>query len=362
MTITRPCYCTREAVKRALDIKQTARSDGQVDRAIESSSDIVDGGAVGGNRGAGLMKRRFYPEVDTRYFDWPDRQGSRPWRLWLNQHELISVTSITAGGVAIAASDYFLRPDDGPPFTHVEIDLSSSAAYGSGDTHQRAVAIAGVYGFTADTATAGALAEGLDASETGVDVTDSSVVGVGDVAIVDSERMLVTGKSMLDTGVNIDAGDSLTAAANDVSITMSTTTNAPVVDEVILIDSERMLVVDVAGGVLTVKRAWDGSTLAAHSANADIYAPRTLTVTRGALGTTAATHTTSTAVSRHLNPSLVRDFALALSLNQLLQEGSGYARVAGSGDNQREFTGRGIKAIEADAWAAYGRKARKKAV
>jgi hypothetical protein len=152
------------------------------------------------------------------------------------------------------------------------------------------------------------------------------------------------------------------AAANDVSITMSTTTNAPAVDEVILIDSERMLVVDVAGTVLTVKRAWDGSVLATHANPSDIYAPRTLTVVRGDLGTTAATHSTALTIYRHLVPGLVRDLAIAEAMSTLLQEGSGYARTAGSGENEREVSGRGVKGLRDDVYWAFGRKARKSAI
>ena len=190
----------------------------------------------------------------------------------------------------------------------------------------------------------------------------AAIIGVGQIIKVDSERMLVTAKTMIDTGVNIDAADSLTASAADVSITMSTTTSAPVVDEVILIDSERMLVVDVAGSVLTVKRAWDGSVLAAHAAAADIYASRRLTVIRGALGTTAATHADTTAIVKHVVPGLVSELCLAHALTTMGQRLSGYARTVGTGDNQRESSGRGLKQIRDDAYTAYGRKARSAAV
>lgn len=345
-----PWYCTREDVKRALDVAETARSNRQVDRACESAARAIEG----------RMHRRFYPETDTRYFDWPNSQRARPWRLWLDANELVSVSTLTAGGTTISASDYFLYPDDGPPYNRVEIDLSSSAAWSSGSTHQRAISIAGVYaGCPADTAAAGSLAENLDASETAVDVTDSGLIGVGDLIIVDSERMIVTGRTMLDTGQNL--GGNLTATNSNVTVAVTDGT-AYSVDEVLLIDSERMLIVDIAGNNLTVKRAWDGSNLAAHTAGADIYAPRTLTVTRGALGTTAATHTTSTAISRHLVPGLIRDLAVALALTQLLQEGAGYARTAGAGENQREVSGRGLRALWDDAYAAYGRKARLRGV
>lgn len=349
-------YCTREDVKVALDSKATARNDGQIDRAIEAGSRSIEG----------LTHRRFYPWSGTRYMDWPNHQYAHSWRLWLGANEVASVSALVSGGVTISAADYFLRRGDDldeAPYTYIEVDLDSSAAFSTGDTHQRSVAITGVFiGCPLDEATAGLTAEALDDSETGVDVTDSSTIGIGSILRVDSERMLVTGRAALDTAVNIDAGDSLTASMADVSITMSTTTAAPVAGEVILIDSERMLVVDVAGLVLTVKRAWDGSVLATHAGSADIYAYRTLTVTRGALGTTAASHLTAAPLYRFVVPSLVRDLTIAEAVSTLLQESAGYARTAGSGENEREVSGRGIKGLRDDVYTAHGRKARISAI
>ena len=348
-------YCQREHVKQALDVQETARSNAEIDRAIESASRMIDGSVPG----AGFLKRRFYPETRTMTFDWPNYQYARPWRLWLDANELVSVTAFTSGGTTIAAADYFLRPDSGPPYTHIEIDLDSSAAFSAGDTHQRSISITGVYGFNTDDTAAGTIAEALDASETGVDVADSSVIGVGSIIKVDSERMLVTGKTMLTTGQTL--GGNLTALNNNVTVAV-TTGSAYTVDEVILIDSERMLITDIAGNNLTVKRPWDGTVLAAHTAGATIYAPRTLTVTRGALGTTAATHSTSAAITRHVVPGLVAELCLAEALNTLMQRRSGWARTVGSGDNQREASGRGLREIKADAYTAYARKARSRAV
>lgn len=260
MAILTPVYCTRQDVKRALDVHETARSNGQVDRAVEAASRTIEG----------VLHRRFYPQLDTRFFDWPNPQRARPWRLWLDQHELISVTTLTAGGVTIAPSDFFLEPNGtGPPFTRLEIDLDSPAAFNSGGSHQRAIGVTGVYGYTVDEAPVGVLAEPLDASETGVDVTDSAQIGVGDLIKVDGERMLVTGRSMLTTGQTLQTP--LTASNANVTVAV-TTGSAYSVDEVILLDSERMLIVDIAGNQLTVKRAWDGSVLAAHTGST-IFAP-----------------------------------------------------------------------------------------
>jgi hypothetical protein len=87
-----------------------------------------------------------------------------------------------------------------------------------------------------------------------------------------------------------------------------------------------------------------------------------LTVTRGQLGTTAATHSSSAAVARHVVPGLVQELAVAEALNTLLQKQSGYGRVIGSGDNEREASGRGLRQIREDAYTAFGRKPRKAAV
>jgi len=356
VAISTPVYCLREDVKRALDSPEVARNNGQVDRALEAGARAVEG----------LTHRRFYPWAGTRYFDWPNYQYARSWRLWLDSNEAISLSALVSGGTTISSSDYFLRRSDDldePPYTYIEIDLDSSAAFSSGDTHQRSIAATGVFGYSADEATAGTITEALaDTTGTTVVISDSTLVGTGSLIKVDSERMLVTNRTMSDTGVNIDAGDSLTASNSDVSITMSTTTGAPAAGDVILIDSERMLVVDVASTVLTVKRAWDGSVLATHAGGADIFALRTLTVVRGFLGTTAATHLDNAAAVRHVPPPLVRELNIAEALNILLGESSGYARQVGSGDGSRAASGAGLADLREQVLTTYGRKARVRAV
>lgn len=350
-------YCTREDVRSETDSKSTARDNARIDRAVEASSRSVDA----------LCHRTFWPETLTRVFDWPDRDGAESCRLWLDQHDLASATAITSGGETVAATDYFLRPDDGPPYTHVEIDLASTAAWGGGDTHQRDVSITGVWAYNTDESTATTTTAAVTTTTaTTVDVADSGAVGVGSILRINNERMIVTAKTMVDTTVNVDAADSLTASAADVSITVSTLTNAPIVGETILVDSERMLVVDLAGSVLTVKRAHDGSVLAAHSASADIYAPRRCTVTRGALGTTAATHTSGATVYTHRVPPLIRALCVAEAVAQLQQGSAGWATQVGSGDDtggtKKVTPGAGLPALRRQVYNAYARKARKRAI
>lgn len=343
---TLPWYCTREDVKAATDSKTTARDDAQVDRAIAAASRAVEG----------LTRRKFYPWTGTRRFDWPGTQGSPSWRLWLDANELITVTAVTAGGETISTADVELYPDDGPPYTRIEIDLSSSAAWSSGDTHQDAIAITGVYGYGADEAPAGVLAEGLDASETEVDVTNSAAVGVGSILRVGTERMIVTGKAMLTTG------QTGTLTAHNASTTLAVSDgSAFTADEVILLGGERMRVEDIAGNTLVVRRAWDGSVLAAHT-GASIYARRRLTVERGALGTTATEHLTAAAIVKHAPPGPIVELTVAEAINTIAQENSGYGRQIGSGDTAREAYARGLKDKRAEVFASYARRSRMRAV
>lgn len=342
--MTRVCYTTREDVKSAMDSAETARNNAQIDRAIAAASEGIDD----------RCRRRFFPTIDTVEFDWPDDQSPTSYRLWLNQHELISATTVTSGGETISSSDYTLYPAGGPPFTRLEILLSSSAAFGGGSTHQKDISITGVFGYRADTAPAGLLAEALDSSETSVDVTDSSVIGVGQLIKVDSERMQVTGKTMLATGQTLQAP--MTQADNNTGCVV-TNGGAFAVGETILLDTEKMLIEEIAGNTLIVRRSWDGTNLAAHTAPT-IYAPRTLIVERGVLGTTAAEHETATAITKHVPPYLVRDLCIAEALNTLYQESSGYARSVGKGESAREMYARGLRDLRTQVDESLARRTR----
>lgn len=350
-------YATREDVMRALDSKLTARNAGQIDRALESASRDVEA----------LCHRRFYPVQATRYFDWPDSQYRPSWRLWLDDNELASLAALVSGGVTIPPTDYNLEPNrSGPPYNRIEIKLSSNSAFGGGDTHQRDIQATGLWaGAPVTETTVGATTEALDATETAIDVNGgaAAALGVGSILRVDSERMLVTGRAMADTGQNV-GGSGLTAQANSVTLAVSDGT-AFAVDEILLIESERMLIVDIAGSQLTVVRAWDGSVLAAHAAGVDIYASRTLTVRRGALGTTAATHSSGAPVIRWDPPGLVRDLVIAEAETRITNEQAGYARTRRTGTsstNDQVKTARDLPALREQVYNAHGRKARTRSV
>jgi hypothetical protein len=350
-----PWYATREDVMRALDSRPTARNAGQIDRALEAASRSVDR----------LCHRRFYPELDTRYFDWPDSQYGTSWRLWLDDSTLISVTSLSSGGTSIATDDVLLEPNrGGPPYTRLELNIGTNAVFGGGPTRQRDVTVTGWWGYRDDESPAGTLAAPVastTATTLTVDSTAAAAVGVGSVLRIDDERLLVTGRAMADSGQTL-AGD-IDQQVKNVTVPVSDGT-AFAVDEVILIDAERMLIVDIAGNNLIVKRPWDGTANATHSSGASVYALRSLTVTRGALGTTAALHTGGTAVARWEPPALVRQLVIGDAIGALTSETSGYTRALRSGDgsSERNRDSSALTALRDEVYAAYGRKARMRSV
>lgn len=351
--ISRATFCTREDVLSALQILQTPRAYPQVDAAIEAATlNIIS-----------RCHRDFTPTTATRKFPWPDASSSADtWRFWLDANEVASVSTLVSGGTTIAAADYFLEPSaSGPPYNRIEVDRSSSAGFSSGSTEQQALVVTAVFcGGPAATQAVTALAGAVSStSATTLAVADGSVVGVGDLLLIDSERLLVTGRAALTSGQTLQTP--MTAASSNTSCAVSTG-SAFHIGEVITLDTEQMLITEITGNTLTVERAVNSTVLAAHTAPT-IYVPRTLTVVRGSNGTTAATHLDTAAVSRSTYPAPVRSLAVAEALVELQQVAAAYARTAGSGDNERPIgSGPGLADLRNQVEAGYARKVRSRAV
>jgi hypothetical protein len=377
MTISTPCYCSRDDVKRTLDLTETVIGDARIDRAIQSGARDIESG----------LHRRFFPQDRVRYFDWPNYQYAVPWRIWLNQYDLIVCTSLVTGGITIPLNQVFLEPADKEPwepFTSIELDRSSNAAFGgNAPTPQHSVVVTGTWGYTAEMDPAGQLAAAVStATATVITVTDGSLAGAGDVLILDpgvavapyppaagyagalgaltGERVIVSDVATTDTGQAQTGSGCSTASSADNALQVTTGADFGA-GETLLLDQEQMLVTGITGNILTVQRAWNGTILDTHS-GAEIYAYRQLSVLRGQLGTTAATYAQGVAVSRHRPPPLVRDLNIALAEDRVLQETSGYARTVGAGDTAIAAPGDGLALMWQRARGAHGRKARQRAV
>jgi len=349
-----PAYCSREDVLTAADTNESLRAYAQVDRLIYAASRRVEQ----------QMHRRFYPELDTRYLDWPDDQLGTAYRLYLDgTHELISVTSIVSGGRTITS--YFLEPQSsGPPYTRLEIDQASVGSFSSGGTWQRDVAITGVYGACADEDTAATTLASLAGSgDTQITVANGAAVDVLDTIRIDTERLTVTDRAWTTSGQTLGGSGVTAGKADNVFPVASGAAFNP--GESLLVDAERVLITDIAGNSLIVARGQNGTTLAAHTTGATLYASRLLTVTRGVLGTTAAAHSSAAPVAVHRVPAPIRELAIAETLVALDAEQGAYARTGRSLGN----TGTGqpkiptpITDLREEAFKAYGRQARNRSV
>ena len=342
-------YCRREDVQQVLDSPATLRTNWQIDRLIESKSRGIEE----------RLHREFAPTIATRYFPFPNDQFGRSWRIWLDRDELISVTSITSGGQTV--SSYFLEPVNlGPPYDRIEVNLGSTSSFNTGSTYQRNIAITGLFGYTNETVAIGSLSSllGNTVGATANATWTTPRFGVGDVLLIDSERVTITARNMSSSAQTLQTPVGASTAETTIAVTSGASFLA---DTVLLLDSERMLVVDVAGNNLIVKRAWDGSVLAAHTGST-IYTYTGITLDRAALGTTIASHSSSTTIYQWQVPGPVRQLCVAEVLNAFEQEASGYARSIGSGDNVRNAMGAGIDDIRKDVMQSHGRQLRMAAI
>lgn len=351
--MTRPWFCTREQVKFSLDIKATARDEPQIDRLIESKSRSIERDL--------LHRQNIAPTLDTRSFNWPNRQGGTPWRLWLDDNTLISASAILSAGVDITASCFLEPVNYGPPYTSIEVNLATNAAFTAGSTYQRSISVQGLYGVTDDSIDVGTTVGTFNSTDDLVTIADGVLAGVGSVLRVDDERMLLLDRIMTTTS-RTTAGNNLASNADNV-ITLDHDTSHPIyAGEELLIDGENMYVTDVAGDTVVVKRGWDGSVLATHSSGATVYASRQFKVQRGALGTTPGIHIQDSVWSAWVPPGPINQLAIAEVLNAYQQEQSAYARTIGAGEGEQPASGAGLVDLRMQVYNAFGRKARQRAI
>ncbi len=326
-------YASRDAVKRAAGIDGSAKDD-QLDKFIESASREIDQMT---NRPAG----GFIPFTELRSFSWPQNNG-RVSVLFLDR-ELLSVSALTREGddaTVILAADFFLEPVNlGPPYWRIEIDHSSSAFFASKDTHQRAIRVTGSWGYSDDTDPAGTVRDPTEQnnSQTTLLVSDGSKVGVGDTLLIGTEQEFVSARAW--------AAEENADLLDDASVTASVTNTSITVDdgsrytqgEVIRLDSEEMFIASISGQVLNVTRAYNGTTLAAHSNDAPISVNRTLTVTRAQNGSAAAVHTIAAAITKYApTPDVVALCAAKAIASFQMEQGNWMGESVGTGESAVE--------------------------
>lgn len=354
--ITLP-YATVEDVNASLQVAYSARSARVVYDKLLAGTGVVEG----------RLLRTFYPEFKTVKFDWPNRGYSPSWTLDLGENELISLTSVTSGGSSIPTSAILLRRYDNkpePPYDHLEIDLSTAYAFSSGDTFQQSLEIEGKFGFndTDSTKVDGTLSGALsDSADTATILPYNSLrnIGIGSLLLIDSEYIFVSNSRMADSGQTLTTGISDLQNVEAIPVDDS---SVFAISETILVDAERMLIYDIVGNTLYATRAIDGTPLASHSSGAAVYSKSSFTLTRGVVGSTAASHLDAASVTNHRYPGLVNELNIAETVVLLEQTTSAYARVIGSGAAARSGIGSGLEDLRMSAELTYGRRLRSGAV
>lgn len=345
-------YATVEDVRAATGSKSTATDVLRIIAALEAASRDVDD-VVQRTDGA------FRPLYGTYYYDWPVRSGALYYRLWLDAQPLIGLTGLTAGAASIPLADVFLEPQRyGPPYDRIEIDIGSSSAFGFDKTPQRAIGVTGLWGYGDDRRSAGTLVGPISDSASTLVVSDGSLSGTGDHLVIGTERMEITSRMWSDSLQDLGSGLASSAAAVAVAVADGTGFHS---GELILIDAERMAVVDVAGNNLIVRRAHDGSTMAAHLTGASVYVQRVAVVTRGARGSVATSHPDGATIEAHVVPGDVRELTVASAVTSLLSGQAGWAREYGPQGATTKL-GQGLDQLRGQVQANYGRQCRTRVV
>lgn len=301
-------YTTREAMKAAVGIKG-ADLDALVDSYIASASGDVET----------EIGRKFIPYLATRSYPFAVFDKSKGRYVLRLDEDLLSVSLLTKDGDAateISEGDYILEPANRPPFRRIEFPSGSPSG----------LRVTGEWGWTAATSPAGVLAAALNDEDTVLDVIDASKVGVGDTLRVDDERLFVSDRMLLDTTATLAEGLAGEMNAVTINVDDGSKINAR---EMLLLDGERIFVEAVADNSLILKRAYDGSALAAHDSGASLYAYRRLVVVRAINGSEAAAHLEEAEIVKYVPPADVADLCRAEAIGHNEQGRSGWTGQIG---------------------------------
>lgn len=320
-------YVSREDVMSATDVSTIDTH--RVDEAIEQATDAVNK----------LCQRVFYPTTETRTIQVnPDNRSL----LRLGRNEATAIETIMDGDTEVTA--YTLRDTDAPsnnhPYTKIDFDAAPS---------EDELDITGTFGFTDSTAYVTTLDGGINSSQVTMNVYSGARIGTGELYRIDDEWVRITERNFIDSTDDTDANLTADWSSQTINVTGIN------VGEVILIGAEQMLVQAVTDTSIIVQRAVNGSVLAAHTAPASVYVYRGCTIERAQLGSTAAAHTDNADIGRLAVPGKVKQLAKAYALDILAQEATGYARTAGTGDNERQVNTPALMRLENDVQKMYGR-------
>lgn len=335
-------YASLTEVKRAADIPASPLYDLKVSDVMSEATDAVES----------LCSRVFYPTLATRYFPWPQDRTQSPSLLRLGSSEAISLVSVVNGdGSTIDTSRLKLikegQVDDGPPYNAIHIDGSFVT---NGSFPDRSIAATALYGHQLNERSAAVTTTNLSGST--VDISNTSLIGVGSLIRIGNERLVVLQRGWKNTGnitpVTLDDEES----DDRFTLSIGSTLN---VGEELFIDNERMLITEIIGNDVIVDRGAYGSVLRVHSGQTTVYVNRSLTVERAVLGTTSTDTLSGAGVQLFVFPPLVRQLCRAEALNIIQQDAASYGSRSGSNQGDMPMSIKGLQDLREKVRSKYAR-------
>lgn len=267
----------------------------------------------------------FLPVLETRTLNAPKTST----KLFL-PFSLLSLSTIVNDGTSLSGSDYLLKPDGGHwangPYTYIEIDPDATNI-SAWDTDADGIVITGRLGLWNETLSLGATLGAALSDTTGtlLQVSNGAKVSPGALLLVDSEWLFVRETSTPVTAITT-LGAALDANAETCTFADGSLLN---VGETIRIGVEQCKVLDTNSNTGYLQRGWNKTSKTSHlsGANVDVY--RKFTVDRGVNGSTAATHTQGTAISRQQVPADVNELTRKIAVRMLKDAATGYAGRTG---------------------------------
>jgi hypothetical protein len=302
-------YTTVDAVKRALQL-HGREFDEVIRRKIEAASDTVDR----------LTYRRFLPRVATRVYDSPLTHDTS--NVLFLDDDLLELRAVRFEGSPVDLSGILMEPTSGPPYTRLRFLDSFPAG-------RHSIEIDGLWGYPYGREPVAKLPDAISAGSS--DIVVDRLVEIGATLQIDDEYLIVTARTRSGLGAQLTSP----LVADTADDTLAFTPGVTVYDgEILTLQNERMLVVMGGTGTATVRRAYDGTVLRDHPVGTDLYADRSLTVRRGANGSTAAGHAANAVVERLRPAGDVEGLAQAIAVARLSADRTGWTGEIGASGEQ----------------------------
>ena len=180
--VTDRWYCTLDALRAEIG-DETTDNDARLGRYIAQASRWLED----------YTERTFYPVSETKHFDAPCRDTDR---LFLEYADLLTVDTLTDGEGAIASGNYWLYPLNLTPAHSIVLDTTAlGRGFRYASTPQRAIAVAGQWGWCADYISTGHVLGAAISTTTATRIDVGGTAEVGMMLLVDDEAMHVSAVS-----------------------------------------------------------------------------------------------------------------------------------------------------------------------